>query len=152
MAVGAGRALTVGANDRAYAQIAPDNTLGKDSSRVTRFAPNVPIDLIAGGATRGVNLFHSFASLDVRGSFVATTANAIQFGDQGFFSASAPDVPPVLTVNPSALLFNSIATAAIANQSVKGLRVFPNRSLLLMGGNVELEGGQLRALQGGRVD
>ncbi len=111
-------------------------------------------------------IFGQKARLDVGGSFVATTANAIQFGNQGFFSASTPDVPPVLTVNPSALLFNQIGAGSIINKSValnlidlilygratvEGLRVPDGKSLLLVGGNVELQGGQLRA-QGGRVE
>jgi large exoprotein involved in heme utilization and adhesion len=89
--------------------------------------------------------------LNVGGSFVATTANAIQFGDRGFFSASAPNVPPVLTVNPSALLFNQIASQPIANQSVTGLQLPANQSLLLVGGDVNLEGGKLSA-PSGRVE
>jgi filamentous hemagglutinin family protein len=111
-------------------------------------------------------IFGQKASLDVGGSFVATTANAIQFGNQGFFSASTPDVPPVLTVNPSALLFNQIGAGSIINKSValnltdlilygratvEGLRVPDGKSLLLVGGNVDLQGGQLRT-QGGRVE
>jgi filamentous hemagglutinin family protein len=111
-------------------------------------------------------IFGQKARLDVGGSFVATTANAIQFGNQGFFSASTPDVPPVLTVNPSALLFNQIGAGSIINKSValnltdlilygratvEGLRVPDGKSLLLVGGNVELQGGQLRT-QGGRVE
>ena len=112
-------------------------------------------------------IFGQKASLDLGGSFVATTANAIQFGNQGFFSASAPNVPPVLTVNPSALLFNQIGAGSIINKSVAqnfdfdkyingipvvgGLQVREGKSLLLVGGNVELQGGQLHAL-GGRVE
>jgi filamentous hemagglutinin family protein len=112
-------------------------------------------------------IFGQKARLDVGGSFVATTANGIQFGNQGFFSASAPNVPPVLTVNPSALLFNQIGAGSIINKSVAlnfdfdkyingipvvgGLQVREGKSLLLVGGNVELQGGQLHAL-GGRVE
>ena len=51
-------------------------------------------------------IFGPNAKLDVRGSFVGTTANAIQFGNQGFFRASASQVP-LLTVNPSALFYQS---------------------------------------------
>jgi filamentous hemagglutinin family protein len=51
----------------ALAQIIPDNTLGAEGSVVT---PNVninglPADRIEGGATRGVNLFHSFSEFNV---------------------------------------------------------------------------------------
>jgi filamentous hemagglutinin family protein len=54
-------------------------------------------------------IFGPNASLNVGGSFVATTANAIQFGNIGFFSADNPNAPtPLLTINPSALLFNQL--------------------------------------------
>jgi filamentous hemagglutinin family protein len=108
-------------------------------------------------------VFGSNASLDVGGSFVATTANAIEFGNQGFFSASAPNDPGLLTVNPSAFLFNQIISSSIENNSIapagitqsggklNGLRVPDGRSLLLVGGNVSLDNGQLHAL-GGRVE
>ncbi len=106
-------------------------------------------------------IFGPNARLDVRGSFVATTANAIAFGSQGFFSASVHNVPPLLAVNPSAFFFNQVATAPIINQSVAknltnpqivdGLRVPDGRSLLLVGGNVNLDGGVLKA-PGGRVE
>ncbi len=108
-------------------------------------------------------VFGPNASLNVGGSFVATTANAIQFGDIGFFSADNPNAPtPLLTINPSALLFNQLPTAIInrsqaaagtnpAGVEVTGLRVPDGKSLLLGGGNINLEGGALRAY-GGRID
>lgn len=114
-------------------------------------------------------IFGPKASLDVNSSFVATTANAIQFGNQGSFSASAPNTLPVLTVNPSALLFNQIAAGSITNYSrapagqrldplaqsgvrdLYGLRVPDGQSLLLVGGNVSLDGGGVNAL-GGQIE
>jgi filamentous hemagglutinin family protein len=109
-------------------------------------------------------LFGPNASLDVQGSFVGTTANAIGFGDLGFFSATNPDVPStLLTVNPSAFLFNQIPVGNIANLSIApagtqpsgnpefGLRVGNGQSLVLLGGNVEMIGGRVNAL-GGRVE
>ncbi|MEX0272375.1 filamentous hemagglutinin N-terminal domain-containing protein [Leptolyngbyaceae cyanobacterium UHCC 1019] len=50
------------------AQIAPDQTLGTESSSVLPNATvrGLPADLIQGGATRGVNLFHSFSQFNVR--------------------------------------------------------------------------------------
>ncbi|MEH1840722.1 MAG: filamentous hemagglutinin N-terminal domain-containing protein [Nostoc sp.] len=205
----------------------PDNTLGAESSLVTPFTPDSPVDVINGGAQRGANLFHSFrefnvaegrgayfysrsadiqnilarvtggnpskifgtigtfgnsnpnlflinpsgiifgrnASLNIGGSFVATTANALQFGNRGFFSASEQNIPsPLLTINPSALLFNQInQNAAIQNSSVAfagkdsagfnafGLQVPDGKSLLLVGGNVSMDGGELNAF-GGRVE
>ena len=109
-------------------------------------------------------LFGQNASLNIGGSFVATTANALEFGNLGFFSASNPEAPsPLLTINPSALLFNQIAAAPIQNSSTApagttlagqdalGLRVPNGRSLLIVGGNISLDGGRLNAF-GGRVE
>ncbi len=201
-----------------FAQLTPDNSLGKERSQVIPINPNN--DRIEGGAARGVNLFHSFqdfnvgenqgvyfanpegitnifsrvtggnssnifgtlgvlgnanlfllnpngilfgknASLNLQGSFVGTTANGIQFGNQGFFSATNPEAAPLLTINPSALLFNQIqANAGITNQSqasagknliaedVTGLRVADGKSLLLVGGNINIDGGSIHTYEG----
>jgi len=109
-------------------------------------------------------IFGQNASLNIGGSFVGTTANAFGFGNLGFFSASNPKAPsPLLTINPSALLFNQIAAAPIQNSSTApaettltgedafGLRVPNGRSLLLVGGNISMDGGRLNAF-GGRVE
>ncbi len=96
-------------------------------------------------------VFGPSASLDVQGSFVATTANAVEFGDRGIFSASAPKSPQLLDVNPSAFLFNQIPPGAITNRSVVGLRVRQGQNLILLGGNVNLDGGVLEA-PSGRVE
>ncbi|MEH2163602.1 MAG: filamentous hemagglutinin N-terminal domain-containing protein [Nostoc sp.] len=109
-------------------------------------------------------LFGENAQLDVQGSFVGTTANGVQFGNQGNFSATNPQAPALLTVNPSALFFNqinqgagiqnnSIAAAGIDSAGFKtfGLRVPDGKSLLLVGGNVSVNGGWLNA-DGGRVE
>ncbi|HEY9649828.1 MAG TPA: filamentous hemagglutinin N-terminal domain-containing protein [Coleofasciculaceae cyanobacterium] len=96
-------------------------------------------------------IFGPNARLNIGGSFVATSANAIQFGEQGSFST--PDLsssPSVLTVNPSAFLFNQIP-GPIINQSKVGLQVQPNQNLWLLGGNVNLDGGVLRA-PAGRIE
>ncbi|WP_442937267.1 two-partner secretion domain-containing protein [Nostoc sp.] len=96
------------------------------------------------------------ASLDVQGSFVGTTANGIQFGNQGVFSAINPEAVPLLTIDPSALLFNQInQNAAIASQSRLGngggLFASPSKSLLLVGGNVILDGTQM-GVRGGSIE
>jgi filamentous hemagglutinin family protein len=109
-------------------------------------------------------IFGSNASLNVGGSFVATTANAMQFGDQGFFSATNPAPPSsLLTINPSAFVFNQLNQGAILVRSqapaglnpygspTNGLRVPDGQSLLLVGGDVTLDGGRIRAY-GGRVE
>ena len=110
-------------------------------------------------------VFGQNASLNVGGSFLASTANALQFGNVGFFSATDKNIPsPLLTINPSALVFNQInQIAAIQNNSVAfagkdpagfnafGLRVPDGKSLLLVGGNVSMDGGRLNAF-GGQVE
>ncbi|WP_414519137.1 filamentous hemagglutinin N-terminal domain-containing protein [Nostoc sp. PCC 9305] len=110
-------------------------------------------------------IFGQNASLNIGGSFVATTANALQFGNIGFFSATDQNIPsPLLTINPSALLFNQInQNGGIQNNSIAptgtdpagfdafGLRVPDGKSLLLVGGNLSMDGGQLNAF-GGRVE
>ena len=108
-------------------------------------------------------IFGENASLDVGGSFVASTASAIQFGDRGWFSATDPEQPPLLTVQPSAFFFNQIKAGRIENrstapagvdllgQSLSGLRVPDGKSLLLLGGDIAIDGGELKAL-GGRVE
>jgi filamentous hemagglutinin family protein len=109
-------------------------------------------------------IFGQGARLDITGSFVGTTANAIAFGNQGFFSVDNPNTPELLTVNPSALLFNQMLAASIQNNSVApsglnpsseftatGLRVPNGKSLLLVGGDINIDGGGLFAF-GGRVE
>ncbi|MEH2072572.1 MAG: S-layer family protein [Nostoc sp.] len=108
-------------------------------------------------------IFGQNGSLDVRGSFVGTTANALGFGNQGFFNVDNPNTPPLLTVNPSAFLFNQIPPAPIQNNSIApagvgpsgdesfGLRVGDGRSLLLVGGDININRGELNAF-GGRVE
>jgi filamentous hemagglutinin family protein len=109
-------------------------------------------------------IFGRDASLNINGSFVASTANAIEFGKGNFFSATNPNTPPLLTVNPSALLFNQIRAASIENNSVansgwnqssdfiaRGLRVPDGKSLLLVGGDINMNAGGLYAF-GGRIE
>ncbi|MBD2075716.1 filamentous hemagglutinin N-terminal domain-containing protein [Phormidium sp. FACHB-592] len=94
-------------------------------------------------------LFGPNAALNVGGSFLATTASAIQFGNEGLYSATNPTAPSLLTVNPSALLFNQLANQSIVSQAK--LQVPSGQSLALVGGNVLLNQAALLA-QGGRVE
>ncbi len=195
----------------ALAQITPDNTLGVQRSNVT---PNVNIkgslaDQIDGGASRGVNLFHSFsqfninngqqvyfsnpagieniltrvtggnpsniqgllgvngnanlflinpngiifgrtAQLDIGGSFVASTANSIVFPNGYQFSATNPQASQLLTINvPIGLQYGSQPGAIRVQQS--SLKVPTGKTLMLVGGEVNLEGANLIA-PGGRVE
>jgi filamentous hemagglutinin family protein len=110
-------------------------------------------------------VFGQDASLDVQGSFLATTADAVKLGDAGLFSASQPATSNLLSVSPSALWFNAVAAQPIVNRSQAesligqpnsndsppGLQVQPGRTLALVGGDVLLEGGNLTAA-GGRIE
>ena len=101
-------------------------------------------------------IFGRNASLDVRGSFVGTTANGIGLTNGDIFSANpqAPLPTGLLNVNPNAFFFNQLKAQKIVNRSTaisSGLQVPQGRSLLLVGGDVRLEGGKIFA-SGGRVE
>ncbi|MEG4056210.1 MULTISPECIES: two-partner secretion domain-containing protein [unclassified Microcoleus] len=214
---------------KTFAQIIPDNSLGPESSRtVPDTINNLPSDRITGGATRGVNLFHSLrefniregrgayfdnprgitniftrvtgpnssnilgtlgvlgngnlflinpkgiifgpnARLDLRGSFIGSTADSIAFNNGFEFSSTNPQTSPLLTVNiPVGLRFRD-NPGAIVNQSTAvgkvnlpasavpipisdrvGLAVEPGQTLALIGGNIQLQGGNLTA-SGGQI-
>jgi filamentous hemagglutinin family protein len=102
-------------------------------------------------------IFGENSSLNIGGSFVGTTANSIEFGNQGVFSATNAETIPLLTVNPSAFLFsqlphgdiisNSISPAGVdpainptATAQISGLRVPNGQSLILLGGDVTING------------
>ncbi|MEA5572568.1 filamentous hemagglutinin N-terminal domain-containing protein [Calothrix sp. UHCC 0171] len=95
-------------------------------------------------------LFGQNARLDVQGSFVGTTANGLQFGNQGVFSATNPQAPGLLTVNPSALFFNQLNQGEIRNRtrfnendSANSALFFPQQgSRFFVGGDVIFDGGQ----------
>ncbi len=95
-------------------------------------------------------IFGANASLDVRGSFVATTADSIIFPDGKEFNATNTDVPPLLTVEvqqPIGLKFEG-ESGIITNAA--DLAVASRQTLSLSGGEVE-HTGNLTA-PGGRVE
>ncbi|MEH2179052.1 filamentous hemagglutinin N-terminal domain-containing protein, partial [Nostoc sp.] len=101
-------------------------------------------------------IFGSNARLNIGGSFLATTASSFKWSNGSTFSATNPQpASELLAINPSALFFNQLQTARIENKSttdagnnLKGLRVPDGRSLLLVGGDIILDGGSLNALGG----
>ena len=108
-------------------------------------------------------IFGSNASLNVNGSFLASTADSLVFNNGFQFSATNPVTPPLLTINvPIGLQFEESAETII-NRSISpdsdfpdsdlpsGLQVQPGNTLALIGGDVTLQGGFMTAL-GGRIE
>ncbi|WP_039961417.1 filamentous hemagglutinin N-terminal domain-containing protein, partial [Kamptonema sp. PCC 6506] len=108
-------------------------------------------------------IFGPNARLNIGGSFVASTANSIQFADGTALNAN-PQRAPLLTVSvPIGVQFgrNSAGgnSGAIAVQSqttdrdgnIVGLQVNPGQTLGLIGREVRLEGGNLTA-PGGTIE
>nr|WP_248277610.1 filamentous hemagglutinin N-terminal domain-containing protein [Brasilonema sp. UFV-L1] len=87
-------------------------------------------------------MFGPNARLQIGGSFLGSTANSFVF-DNGFeFSATNPQAPPLLTINiPIGLRYRD-NPGNITNQSA-ALKVDPNKTLALVGGNVQLDGARL---------
>lgn len=178
------------------AQIIPDDTLGNENSLVRPINPTT--ELIQGGATRGVNLFHSFqefsikegnravfdnpegiqtifsrvtgqnpsrlfgtlgvlgsanlffinpngiifgpnAQIAVTGSFVASTANQINFPDGSRFSATNPESSSLLTIDvavPVGLQFEGDGLGTIINLG----NIASGQNIALIGGTVVTTG------------
>ncbi|MCU0516360.1 MAG: filamentous hemagglutinin N-terminal domain-containing protein, partial [Oscillatoria sp. Prado101] len=121
-------------------------------------------------------IFGPKAQLNIGGSFVGSTASSIKFADGSHFSATNPAAPPLLRVNvPVGLQFGE-NPGKIVNQSRAagaslpagqlpfpqlypeitllfanaGLEVKPGQSLALIGGEIQLAGGNLTA-SGGEI-
>ncbi|AUB43352.1 Large exoprotein involved in heme utilization or adhesion (plasmid) [Nostoc flagelliforme CCNUN1] len=129
-------------------------------SRVTGGNPSVIQGLIRAQGNANLFLispsgiiFGENAKLNIGGSFIGTTASAIRFPGSGEFSITSPVSPlnPLLRVNPSAFLFNQnpsqpIKSIQVVNQAI--LSVPESQSLVLLGGDVNLEGATLVAPDG----
>jgi len=203
----------------AIAQIIPDGSLGAESSRIVPDTiNNLPSDRISGGATRGVNLFHSLrefninegrgayfenpngisniftrvtggnssnilgtlgvlgnsnlflinpkgilfgpnARLDLRGSFLGSSAAGVVFNNGFEFSAANPNAVPLLAINiPVGLRFRDNAGAIVNSSRVTqkiegteipvGLAVPPGQTLALVGGDLIFNNGFASAFSG----
>ncbi|MBT9316234.1 two-partner secretion domain-containing protein [Leptothoe spongobia] len=110
------------------AQLLPDDTLGIENSVVV---PNVdidgePVDLIEGGATRGVNLFHSFSEFN------------IEAGQQVYF-ANPSDIATILSrvtgQSPSDIngVMGVLGTADLFLINPNGIMFGPNAELDIPG-------------------
>jgi filamentous hemagglutinin family protein len=147
-----------------------DPTILNIFSRVTGANPSNIDGLIKANGNTNLFLinpngivFGANASLNVGGSFVATSADSVLFGTGEAFSASSPQNLPGLTIsvpvglqfgaNPGAVVNQSTHTAAIptALGQAVGLSVPLGETLALVGGNVQLPGGNLTA-PAGRIE
>ncbi len=83
---------------------------------------------------------------------MATTANAVQFGNGSEFgvNVSRQNTPLLIVSVPLGLQYGQ-QPGSIVNRSTDGLRVRSGNSLILAGGDVRLEGGKIQA-PGGRVE
>jgi filamentous hemagglutinin family protein len=107
------------------------------------------------GIVFGIN-----ATLDLKGSFLATTANSFIFEDGTQFSATDTSAPPLLTVGIPVGLRIRESAGSIVNQSQAaltdsngsifglGLEIQSGKTLALVGGNITLEGGSIAAPRG----
>ncbi|MEM7727095.1 MAG: filamentous hemagglutinin N-terminal domain-containing protein, partial [Cyanobacteria bacterium P01_A01_bin.45] len=109
-------------------------------------------------------IFGENASLNIGGSFLATTASSINFADGTKFSAIQPQTTPLLTISvPIGLQFGSTA-APIHNYSQAspggatnflgepvGLQVPTAQTLALVGGDIYLKGSNL-TVDSGRIE
>jgi filamentous hemagglutinin family protein len=109
-------------------------------------------------------VFGPNATLNIGGSFVASTASSVNFADGTKFNATTPQTTPLLTVSlPIGLQFGTTANT-IRNQSQAspggarnslnapvGLQVSEGKTLALVGGDLSLEGGNLTA-KAGRIE
>jgi filamentous hemagglutinin family protein len=103
-------------------------------------------------------IFGNNARLDIGGSFLGTSADSILFED-GEFSATDLDNPPLLTINAPIGLSLRDNPGQIVNRSFVeneagenvGLEVLPGNNLTLVGGNINFEAGEATA-SGGNIE
>ncbi|HEY9603028.1 MAG TPA: S-layer family protein [Allocoleopsis sp.] len=113
-------------------------------------------------------LFGAGARLNIGGSFVASTANSINFADNFHYSATNPQTTPLLTVsvpvglqmgaNPGQIAVQGngynisvttpLLTPLIRGNASTGLKVASGQTLALIGGDIDIQGGVLTAEQG----
>ena len=104
-------------------------------------------------------VFGENASLNIGGSFLATTADSLLFKG-GEFSAIDPQTAPMLTINrPIGLRFGN-SPGSIINRAGTltdpavpplGLQVQPGQNITLVGGEIQLDGGFTTA-SGGKIE
>lgn len=95
-------------------------------------------------------LFGPNSSLDIGGSFLASTAVGVLFQDGSLFSTAQPQPPPLLTIfQPTGLQFNGTQSGKIVVQG--RLTVPSSQTLALVGRDVRFENGTAIA-KSGRIE
>lgn len=109
-------------------------------------------------------LFGANARLDIAGSFVASTADSLTFGDNLQFSATNPEAAPLLTVNlRPGLQYGTSYRGNIANAgnlavgqgqtlSLAGSTVNSTGSLEALSGTVQILGNSVALLDNARIN
>ncbi|WP_424099832.1 filamentous hemagglutinin N-terminal domain-containing protein [Moorena producens] len=114
-------------------------------------------------------IFGQNASIGLGGSFFATTAESVVFGNAMEFSATEPNQAPLLTINitpglqmgtnpgnitvtgPGQILNGSLFAPFDRSNFGSQLQVQPGNTIALVGGSISLRGGLLSA-EGGQIE
>ncbi len=87
------------------------------------------------------------ARLDIGGAFYLSTADQLRLGTSGHFNASQPENSVLISAPPTAFGFLDNTSAKI--QIVESdLGTTQNRRFSIVGGEIQVEGGKLRAVSG----
>jgi filamentous hemagglutinin family protein len=116
---------------------------------------NGVLGIVGGGDLFLINpngiTFGREASLDIQGSFLASTAETILFPEGQNFSAKVTNTAPLLSVSaPLGLAFGAKANPISnqANANFSGLLLPANKTISLVGGDIEIAGGNITAFFG----
>lgn len=100
-------------------------------------------------------IFGPNAVLQVPGSFIASSADSLEFANGSVFSATQPNAPPLLTVStPTGLNLGAtpgeirVTGAGSFPSTLPGLSVSANHTLALVGGDITVTGGTVSAPSG----
>jgi filamentous hemagglutinin family protein len=107
-------------------------------SNPSKILGNLGVDGIANLFLMNPNgiFFGKDASVDVRGSFTATTADSIKLGEHGLFSATELATNNLLIIKPNALFINGLKNHQSAITNYGNLTVGEGSNITLLSANV----------------
>ncbi len=113
------------------AQIIPDSTLGTEASQLNQnqIIKDAPGDKIDGGATRGINLFHSFSEFNIQNGQRVYFANPTgveniltrvtgRNGSNIFGTLGVAGAANLFLINPNGILFGQNASLDVQGSFV----------------------------------